>query len=399
MWSHSDRFAETLTRAHDVLSFASFLVDGEMALTTGDRSAGVRLAGGTISEADAAVRRTTALTFADVGRRLTPVIDAGFIVPGISEVRVWSGVRYWDATPAERANGDDARAAGLPFEAPDTEYVPVITGPVTGYDLTNYPTLTVNVSDRMWYLTRPFSQPYNVAAGVTLDLAILNLLQAKVPPEKLDTNIPTTGFTSSLLVLQEQSVPADTLKSLGTAAGWTVYADQMGTFVAKTEPTLDPQNVVAEHVAGPGSTLIQPRLTSDVSNIYNTWVVTGEAPNDTSLQPWAKVVDDDPASVTFVRSSYDELPRFISSPILTSDAQCLLAAQTYRARERGIADQVSAQLFPNPALAKGDVIHVAGGLVDRLLLVDALDFDLTAGGEDGQSVVGRLGITEDQVDA
>jgi hypothetical protein len=377
MWPVTARWAATVTRGHDLLSYADILADGDPAATTAG-STSLLLVAARVSVAPGAIRRTATLTLVDQAGALAPVVDKALIIPGSGEVRLWAGIRYWDWTTADKAAGTDV------------EWVPVFTGPIVDYDLADYPVVQLGCSDRMWYCRRPFSAPYTPVAAATLDDSIASLLAFKVPPLLLDTNIPATDLTTGLLVADEQADPTDLLKRMSTAAGWTLYADPAGTFVADTEPVLDPANVAATYAAGPGGALIQPKLSGSADSIVNTWVVTGEAAdNGTTAVPWAKVVDDDPTSLTYVRGSYDERPRFITDPILKTDAQCLLAAKTYRARERGVADSVALDAAVNQALERGDVLGVAGGLVNRLVIADAFDLDLFAG---RHTITGRSGI-------
>jgi hypothetical protein len=382
MWPVSARWAETVSRTHDVLSYCDLLDDGELALSTLD-SADLLLTAATVTVADGVVRRTATLTLVDVAEQLAPVAQQGLIVPGDGEVRLWSGLRYWDATGAERAAGTDV------------EYAPVFTGPILTYDLSDYPVVYLTCSDRMWYAQRPLTAPYTITPATTIGDGIAALLAYKVRPTRLDTSIPTTDLVTGLVVIDEQADPSDALKRLATAAGWTLYVDPMGTFVAETEPELDPDQVVATYAEGPGGALIRPRLTGSAENIANTWVVSGEASdNATTAVPWAKVTDDDPTSSSYVRGPYDERPRFISSPLMRTDAQCLLAAKTYRKREGGLGDSVSVVVLANAAEEKGDVLQVTGGLVDRLIIVDGFPLDLFGGEMEITARAGQVPVGE-----
>jgi hypothetical protein len=375
-WPTTARWAETVTRTHELRAYAEILADGLPVLSTLD-SADLLLTAATVTVADGVLRRTATLTLVDVAEQLGPVAEKALIIPGDGEVRLYGGLRYWDWTPAETLAGTDI------------EYVPAFTGPIMSYDLADYPVVRLTCADRMWYCQRPLTVPYAVTPTTTVDDAIASLLAGKVPPAKLATNIPTTGLVTGLMLLDEQSDPSDALKRMATAAGWVLYPDPMGTFIAEDEPGLDPDQVVATYAAGPGGALIRPRLAGDVQNIVNTWIVTGEAAdNGGTAVPWAKVTDDDPTSLTYVRGPYDERPRFISSPLMRTDAQCRLAAETYRRREGGLADSVAIAVLANAAREKGDVMQVIGGLVDRLVIADAFDLDLFGG---QQEITARAG--------
>lgn len=384
MWSHSDRFEQTIQRNHDVLAYVEFLVDGEVALTVGtDQSADTILTAGVVHVAEGVTRQTASLTLADPGGQLTPVADQGLLIPGRQcEIRVWAGVRYWDWTQADVVAGTDV------------EYVPRFTGPITSVDLRGYPAVRIEAADRMWYCQEPFTNPFVLAGGITLDDGIRSILALKVPPSQLDTNIPGTPLTTKTLTYDEQADPADKLRELATAAGWTLYVDSMGTFVAEDEPEPVVDAVVLTYTEGDDGALIEPALALSAQNIRNTWVVEGASGSDTLATPRAVVTDNDPASLTYVRGPWDERTRFITSPILLTDAQCQLAAMTYRRREGGLADSLVARVFPNPAAEKGDVYLITGGLVtNRLIIADSFDLDLF-GAE--MAITARAGAPADQ---
>lgn len=394
MWDITDRCVATLAQDHDVLGVLDFLgtdggepeltsaSDDRLGIVLGSRMSQVVFEQASVAVGPGAVRRqASSIVVKDDENdpQLKPVIDQGLLIVGQSEIRIWAGVRYWDATTADV--GESA-----------FEILPVMTGPITNVDLRNYPIVTMQASDRMWYLTQEFSQAYTPTATQTVDDAIDALLRFKVPVNKYSVNLPTTEVTVGLLTFDEQSIPTDAIVKMATAAGWTIYCDPMGMFVATSEPELRPEDVVLTYAGGEGGMLIQPALTYDVQNVVNTWVVTGEAPNTGQQSvPYAKVTDDDPNSPTYVRAPYDERPRFISSPILTTDAQCLVAAKTYRKREAGLAFSVTADIFPNPALERGDVLHIDNGDdLDQLVIADS--FPVNIPGTEQQTVVGRVGV-------
>lgn len=367
MWPATQRFLDTLSRSHDAVGAVDLLTGGLPGLATIDgTSDDVVMTGGQVVVGEGIMRRTATVTLIDNAGLLAPVPDRGLLIVGQNEVRLWSGVRYWDATPGEALAGTD------------TELVPCFTGPITAVDLEDYPIVRLTCSDRAWYLTQPFTTSYTPMAAATLDDTIGSLLAFKIPPVKLTTNIPATNLLTGLLLYDQGSVPADKLVELATAAGWTLYADPMGTWQAVTDPDPATADVDIVYAAGPGGSLIQPKLNYDAQNVVNTWVVTGESADSVNVAvPYAKVTDDNPESTTYVRTPADERPKFISLPTLTTDAQCLLAAGAYKKREVGLADTVKAVVLPNPTHERGDVMIVDGGLVTaRTLLADTFTFDV-----------------------
>ena len=76
------------------------------------------------------------------------------------------------------------------------------------------------------------------------------------------------------------------------------------------------------------------------------------------------------------------MPRFYSSPLLTTQAQTAAAARSLLVRAVGLPYAVDLTAVPNPALEPYDPIRVRhpGGRLAEVHVVDKLTIPLTAGG-------------------
>jgi hypothetical protein len=390
MYPATDRFFETLPRTHLAYGQIEFLVDGVPVISSarnnkagvvfGSRESGIRFINAGVAIGAGSVRRiASSITVVDTDEELIPVIDKELLIVGKSEIRIWSGVRYHDATPSEIAR------------RVDTEQVPVFTGPLTDVNMEDYPIVTMEASDRMWYLLQEFSLAYHTVQTQTIDDAIASLLRLKVPLAVLDYNLPSTELTVGVLTFDEQSVPADAAQKMAGAAGWTLYCNPMGQFIADTEPELRAEDVVMEYRSGRGGALIKPKPKYNAQYVKNVWVVTGEATNAGQQgTPYGRVVDDDPESPTYVRQPSDERPRFIHNPLMQTDAQCIVAAKHARAKERGLAFPMDIDIFANPAQERGDVLRAVSSDINQLIIADTFTADVPA--QDRQTITGRIGL-------
>lgn len=370
MWPASDRFRAALATSHAVVSRVDILSGGEVvASIDGTAPEAGDLVDGTVQVERAVVRRRCDVTFADPDSALTPTDARSLLAPLRSEIRLWTGLRFPDATYAERLAGTDV------------ELVPVGTFGVVDVDL-DYPAVQVSGFDRMWIAAQTrFTAPYVVAAGTNVATALTQLLTAVIPASKLALSIPTTDLTTGALVYDEQSSPADAAVALATAAGWTLYADPMGTITARPEVDVTSDAVVASYVAGESSMLLKARRGLQGAGVFNAVVATGEATDLTApVRGYAE--DVDPNSITYA-AQVGVFSRFYGSPLLRTASQALLAAQTLLRREGGIADVVAVSALPDPTLEAGDVISVDDGRgITRLLAADAFGVHLTASAQE-----------------
>ncbi|GJF04967.1 DUF5047 domain-containing protein [Pseudonocardia sp. D17] len=237
------------------------------------------------------------------------------------------------------------------------EWVPVFRGPVqtASLDMPITDALSVDLSDRSKTVADDrFDVPTQTIAGNTVVQEITRLIRATLPNVEV---IDRTGDTTVAAVLDiDKERWQDGIEKLADSIGAEVFADQVGRFVIRPQPTLfdDPAWVVDA-----GSTGVLVKLERELTRdqVYNAVIASGQR-SDGIPPVWAKVTDDDPDSPTRYGGPFGRKPRFYSSPLLTSQDMAEAAAASLLERVRGYVASVEVTAVPNPALEPGDVIEV-----------------------------------------
>lgn len=372
MWGGaSPRFLTTLTKGHVVCQKVEILVDGYVVkeiigVTTVDPATGARVAsiGGSVSVQRALVQRSCSIEFLDLDAQLTPTEATDLFATLRNEIRVYRGVQYWDATPAEVYNGTDK------------EYCPLgtfIIAKVTG----TYPNFTVQGYDRLWDLRGRFEKPYTVPKGQPTMSQLERLIRARLPAQRTDIVLPDLSFTTLLTVKEQEDDPGQLAYDLAAACGYVPYADPLGTIRVALEPEATTDNVVWSFVPGATNIAERPEREIDATNAINVVITIGETNDGTTTPARGEAFDDNPASLTYV-GKVGRNAGFYSSPLFTKDGSAQLAANTILRRDAGISDTIIVSSVPNPALTSGDVVYAQDvqQQIDKFVIVDGFEVGL-----------------------
>lgn len=390
MWPLSDEFLATNVRTHSRQYYLEILKDGRTVSTlqggviydtdlthTGhpgtvvpQAMSSAQLLGGTVTADKTTIRRSGTVSFLDVFGQLMPYDVDDLFAPYVTEIRLWHGVRYWNAPIADISTGP-----GLSTPSLSTEFIPIGTLVITDVD-NQYPQINLTCYDRMWILGQ-FTAPYSQPRGVNLDVAISTLLSKNVPPSRLSINLPTTDEVTTTMFFDVESQVADAVFALANLAGWDAYVDPIGTFTAMPTPSTDDEPVMT-YQPGEFSALMRPQRTiGGGAELYNAVVFTGEGGATSPVRGYAQ--DDNPLSLTYV-ARIGVRPYFASSPLITTTDQANLAARTRLSNILGTADTLVVPVIPNPAIEIGDVIHVIDPAqnLDQNVIVDSFTISLKA---------------------
>jgi hypothetical protein len=298
------------------------------------------------SDAGSQVRRTASLTVADT--TLWPV--GGF--DALSPVGAEAGLEF-----------------GIVLPGGATEWVPVFRGPVqkAGLSLPLADALAVELADRSkWVGEDRLDVPDQTHAGATTVAEIARLIHETLPSAEV---LDLSGDTTLAPVLQiDKERWQDGVEALADSIGCEVFADQVGRFIIRRQPTLgdDPVWVID---AGSTGVLIKADRELTRESVYNAVIATGTR-TDGTPPVYAKVTDDDPDSPTRYGGPFGRKPRYYSSPLLVTTEQAEQAAAALLARAKGVLATVTVEAVPNPALEPGDVVEVrlADGTRQRHIL-------------------------------
>lgn len=145
------------------------------------------------------------------------------------------------------------------------------------------------------------------------------------------------------------------LNDLITSVGKVWYWDHRGILVIKDVP--DPDDPVWSVNAGENGVLVSLSRSLSREGVYNAVVASGEA-LDTEAPSRAVVVDNNPDSPTYYYGDFGKVPRFYSSPFITTDSQAQTAAASLLTQNLGLPYSVDLTSIPNPALEPLDPIAV-----------------------------------------
>jgi hypothetical protein len=147
-----------------------------------------------------------------------------------------------------------------------------------------------------------------------------------------------------------------TLRDLLTSLGKIGYWRYDGVFSIETPPSVtgDPAWTID---AGTDGVLVQMSRGLTREGVFNAVVATGEA-GDTTAPARAVAYNLDPTSPTYYAGAFGPVPRFYSSPFITTNAQAQTAADSLLRQQLGLPYQVDLSSVANPALEPYDVIEV-----------------------------------------
>jgi hypothetical protein len=145
------------------------------------------------------------------------------------------------------------------------------------------------------------------------------------------------------------------LDDLVTSRGKIWYWDHRGVLMIRTAPDVD--EPVWEVNAGASGVLIAVSRDLSRDGVYNAVVASGEA-LDTTEPPRAVAVDDNPLSPTYWEGAFGKVPRFYSSPFITTTDQAQATANAMLRAKLGLPYRVEFQAIVNPALEPWDPVAV-----------------------------------------
>jgi len=142
-------------------------------------------------------------------------------------------------------------------------------------------------------------------------------------------------------------------------------------------PSLDGSVVVASFQEGANTKVTSLDRTISTTETYNGVIYTIEGSNVTTpirVEVW----DEDSTSPTYRFGVFGEVPIFISSNVLSTEAEAIKAAYSLLNTYVGSQETISWQGIVDPSLDVQDVVYVKsnGAKVDRLVILDSLDIPL-----------------------
>lgn len=292
------------------------------------------LDGNVILDGNADIRGTLDLT--TDGYDNWPTLPTELLAPYGNEVFVERGIRYVNGATELVSLGYFRIYSSEQGEAPDGE-------------------IRLECKDRMSGIVEArLFQPTQYVAGITLG-EIFSELVLEVYPDAViewDDNTDTATLARSIVAEEERYA---FLHDLVTAAGKVMYFDHRGVLVirdspSETEPVFDVNG-------GTDGVLVSMSRQVSREGVFNAVVAFGEAP-DTEEPVRAVQVDNNPDSPTYFEGRFGKVPRYYSSPFITTLEQAEGAARSILVRSLGLPYNVDFSAVPNPALEPLDPVSV-----------------------------------------
>ncbi len=347
-------FADAIATSHQLASQATLLEGGEPTATIPIISGNVTL------DQRAAVRGRCDITLVDDGTLgLVPTSPASALAPYGNEVRLERGVTYPDGT-AELISVGIYRLEDVDVDdGPDG-----LTVRITGLDR------AARVIDAR------FEEPYNVSAGENYATAIEDVISVAAA---FTTNFAPTTHTTPALVAQEGDDRWAFAQRMAASIAMRLYFDGDGTLTLAPDVLAGPVATLAE---GDGGVLLGASRNWKREGAFNRVIATGENTSNDTAPVRGVATDDNPLSPTYYYGPFGKVPRFYSSPLLTTDSQAASAAQAMLDRELGTTESVSFGSLVLPHLEPGDTVRVTRERsgIDEDHVIDSLSIPLTAEG-------------------
>jgi hypothetical protein len=329
----SAKFLRTLRGSHKAI-FRARVCD---TFQTGNNPTGTEipiLAGDITASASANIRATLSITTSEGW----PRDAADLLAPYGNEIFVERGIEFGDG---------QSEWIGLGYyriNNPEQDQTP--NGPVE-----------ISASDRMaGIIDARFLSPRQFPSSASRGQVVETLIKEVYPSALIDWDDPVVRDAPLGRTIVAERDRYQTLHDLVTSLGKLGYFDHNGVFVVRSGATVtgEPDWTID---AGRDGVLIKMSRAITRDGIYNVVVASGEA-TDTAPPSWAAVADLSATSPTRYGGPFGPVPRFYTSPFITTTAQARSAASVLLRKSLGLPYQVGLEAVPNPALEPDDVIKV-----------------------------------------
>lgn len=329
----SDAFLRALRGSHRMRSRARVCTSFQTG--TNPTGTGLTVLDGDVAlDADAAVRSTLDLT---VGEISWPSTAGDLLAPYGNEIFVERGVDLGAGTVEWVSLGY------FRIDTPEQDRVP--DGPIR-----------VAGQDRMAAIKEArLLAPQQFTSGTTYGTVVSTLVTDVYPSATISWDDSTYASTLGRAMVCDDD-RFGFLDDLITAVGKVWYWDYRGYLVIKTPPSPSSASVWSINHGHDGVLVSMSRQLTRVG-AYNAVVATGVGA-DTSAPVRAVAIDDNPNSPTYWYGSFGQVPRFYSSPFITTDAQALSAAQSLLRKAIGLPYNVDFGVVANPALEPLDPVEI-----------------------------------------
>ena len=330
----SDAFLRTIRGSHSAFSLAKVLTTYQEGVSPTGTTLGI-IDGDVTADAQASIRGRLSMKVEGTGN--FPQSPTDSLTPYGNEIHVARGVRFGGGATEIVSLGYYRITEVEQDESPD--------GPIQ-----------ITALDRMsGIVDAKLEAPEQFVSGTSIETVFTTLVHQVYPTATI-----LFDFSASSTLLEDNHVADQDryafLRDIAQSRGKVMFFDYAGRLRVQDPPS--PSAPVFEVNHGRGGVLIalSRRLTRD--GVYNAVVATGERPA-TDLAPVRAVARDvNPSSPTYYLGRFGPVPRFYSSPFITTTEQAASASEKILLRAVGLPYEASFKAVPNPALEALDPVSV-----------------------------------------
>lgn len=351
----SDRFLNSLRGSHRAVSTAFVVEPGQEGVSPTGTEISI-ISGDVQLDATASIRSTLQITTDGTGNFPTSASDS--LTPYGNEIFIRRGIAF---------SGGSVEYVSLGyFRINNVEQNDAPNGPIT-----------ISAQDRMAGIVEGrLVSPKQYLATDTYGDVFDDLVLEIYPSATIEWDDSTDGDAIGRSLIAEED-RFQFLDDLVTSVGKIWFWDYRGVLVIKDVP--DETESVWRVNAGESGVIVSLARSISREGVYNAVVAYGEA-LDTTTPSRAVVVDNNPDSPTYWDGDFGKVPRFYSSPFITTDAQALSAATSLLKQKLGLPYQVDFTTIPNPALEPYDpvAINIDYRPVDEIHVIERITIPLTS---------------------
>lgn len=197
-------------------------------------------------------------------------------------------------------------------------------------------------------------RPVQFPASTTYGGIVEQLVTEVYPDATIDWDDAAESDTLARAVIVEED-RYGFLHETVTALGKIWYWDHRGRLQIKSPP--DPADPVFTVNSGAGGVLVSLARKLTREGVYNVVVASGEG-GDTLAPVRAVRADVNPQSPTYVFGRFGPVPRFFTSPLITTKPQAQAAATAMLRQQLGLPYEIDFEMVPNVALEPADPVRI-----------------------------------------
>lgn len=234
---------------------------------------------------------------------------------------------------------------------------------VVGQDRAARGPITLTCPDRMQaIIDARFLGPRQIKAGRVVGEVIRELVNEVLPlAEVVFADVFEFATIARTIIVEEDRYQA--IRDIVRAGGQIMFWDGAGRLQIRPAPdaTAAP---LWELAAGENGVLIDASRTLSRQGVRNIVVARGEGA-DMSEPVQSIAADMSPSSPTYVHGPFGPVPRFYSSPLISTEEQAFKAAAALLGNSLGMAFDVGLTAVCNPAVRPWDCVRVTYDSGDR----------------------------------